>query len=34
MMTLEGMSYNVFYHSGPNAEVLVQTSVETHLKNH
>ncbi|WP_232443821.1 Ig-like domain-containing protein [Burkholderia ubonensis] len=33
-VTLEGVSYNVFHHSGLNAEVLVQTGVETQLNNH
>ena len=33
-VTLEGVSYNVFYHSGLNAEVLVQVGVETQLNNH
>jgi len=32
--TLEGVSYNVFCHSGLNAELLVQTGVETQLNNH
>ncbi|KVL67631.1 hypothetical protein WJ47_11170 [Burkholderia ubonensis] len=33
-VTVEGVAYNVFYHSGLNAELLVQTGVTTHLENH
>ncbi|MGU7816115.1 Ig-like domain-containing protein [Burkholderia sp. AW49-1] len=33
-VTVEGTTYNVFYHAGMNAELLVQQGVTTHLENH
>jgi hypothetical protein len=32
--TVDGVEYNVFYHAGLNAELLVQQGVETTLNNH
>jgi large repetitive protein len=33
-VTVEGAQYNVYYHSGMDAELLVQVGVQTNLDNH